>query len=323
MRDDPSDADGRHSRPASARADGGRARGRDDGRSDETLAGASESDVDGQAGRSRDALRLDIERLRERNEQLQTTYARARKAEYRRAALGMATLGVVAVAGAAVVPVVRTILLVLGATGLFGAVLTYYLTPERFVAAAVGRGVYRATAADRRALAAELGLADRRVYVPVAESGPRVRLFVPQFEEYTIPPDAELAETLVVPDDETGRGVSFTPTGRDLYESFTEAVSGDPEADPRVLTTQLCDALVEQFELVVATDVDYDTGERRVTVSVEGSVYGPADSVDHPVVSVLAVGLARSLDEPVVADATGPDGDGSDFVVTYRWDRSR
>jgi hypothetical protein len=267
-----------------------------------------------------DSLRLELERLRERNEQLQETYARARKAEYRRAALGMAVLGVVAVASAALLPVVRDVLLVLGATGLFGAILIYYLTPERFVAAAVGRGVYRAMATDRTALVAELGLADERVYVPTAETGGRVRLFVPQFEEYTVPPVEALDGPLVVPADEAGRGLTLTPTGRDLYESFVDAVSGDPESDPRVLVTQLCDALVEQFELVATTDVDYDTGDRRVTVSVDGSVYGPADDVDHPVVSVLAVGLARTLDRHVVADASATDGDGSDFVVTLRWE---
>jgi len=269
-----------------------------------------------------DALRLELERLRERNEQLRATYARARKAEYRRAALGMAVVGVVAVAGAALLPVVRTVLLVLGATGLFGAVLTYYLTPERFVAAAVGRGVYRSMAEDRSALAAELGLADEHIYVPTTEMGTRVRLFVPQFEEYAVPPVDALDGPLVVPADEAGRGVTFTPTGRDLYESFADAVSGDPESDPRVLVTQLCDALVEQFELVEATDADYDVGERRVTVSVDGSLYGPADGVDHPVVSVLAVGLARTLEGPVVADASATENAGSDFVVTFRWEAS-
>lgn len=280
----------------------------------------SSAGVIGESEYSQEVLRLELERLRERNERLRETFARAKKAEYRSAALGMGVVGSVAIATAALLPVVRTILLVLGATGLFGAVLTYYLTPQRFVAADVGRGVYRAMSEDRSALVTELGLADKRVYIPVDEANSRVRLFVPQFEAYDIPPEEELDSVLVVPGDEAGRGVSFTPTGEDLYESFAEAVSGNPETDPRVVTTRLCDALVEQFELVDATEVDYDTAGRQLTVSVEGSVYGSGGGVDQPVVSVLAVGLARVLERPVRAEVAVTDGEDTDFVVTYRWD---
>jgi len=281
---------------------------------------AGRDDADS-ADLSRDALRLELERLRERNERLRTTYARAKQAEYRRAALGMGTLGMVALGAAALIPALRTILVVLGATGLFAAVLTYYLTPERFVAVDVGRGVYEAMESDRRALVADLGLGEARVYVPVDDAGSKVRLFVPQYDEYTVPAGEELDTLLVAPPDESGRGVAFTPTGRALYDSFVEAVSGSPPDDPGVVATQLCDALVEQFELIDATTIEYAPDDDRLTVSVEGDAYGRADELDHPVASVVAVGLARTLARPVVSETSSADGD-ADAILTFHWERT-
>ena len=93
------------------RPDGGRA-SEPDGEVSTAGAGGGANGADGRGGgltdadaadlqRSRDPIELELERLRERNERLRENYARARQAQYRRAALGLALLGVVALAGAA------------------------------------------------------------------------------------------------------------------------------------------------------------------------------------------------------------------------------
>lgn len=268
--------------------------------------------------RSHDDLVIELERLRERNRRLQATYERARTAQYRRTALGLAALGLVGIAGAVAVPELRDVLLVLGATGLFGGLLTVYLTPERFVAADVGRGVFETMADDRATLVTELGLTEQRVYAPVGNVGDRVRLFVPQYEDYDLPARDALTDSLVVPADETGRGATFAPTGRSLYDSFAEALPGEPPEQPGPLAEQVGDALVEQFELLDRTRVDAsETG--RLTVGVSETIYGPADRFDNPAVSLYAVALARALDEAVTVEVDAVDEGRAAYLLTVRW----
>ncbi|QLH81348.1 hypothetical protein [Halosimplex pelagicum] len=268
--------------------------------------------------RSHDDLVVELERLRERNRQLRATYERARTAQYRRTAIGLAALGVVGVASAALVPSLRDVLLVLGATGLFGGLLTFYLTPEQFIAADVSQSVYDTMAGDRTELVADLGLADERVYVPVGESGDRVRLFVPQYEDYELPDGDALADSLVVPAEKGGRGATFTPTGTPLYESLLESLPGDPAERPGPLAEQVSDALVEQFELLDNARID-DSEAGRLTVGIGETVYGPADRFDNPVASLYAVALARVLDEAVSVDIDTVTDGRDNFLLTYRW----
>lgn len=262
------------------------------------------------------ALRARLDALERENEQLRETYVRAKRSEYRRTALGLAALGVLAVAGAALFPAVSTVLLAIGATGLFGAVLTYYLTPERFVAASVGERVYRATARNYDAIAAELGLSDERVYVPGGTGEPTVRLFVPRAGDHTIPSAAALEDVFVVTDDEREYGIALQPSGETLYAEYVETMRSTPTDEPAGLAAQLTDALVEAFELVEVAAADVEAG--RATVGIEASAYGAVDGFDHPVVSFLAVGFARHLEDPVTATVT--DGDERyDSLVTLAW----
>jgi len=63
--------------------------------------------------------------------------------------VGLALVGVGAALGAVVFPDGREVLFALAAVGLFGGVLTYYLTPGTFVAAdVVGERIYAAMAAN-------------------------------------------------------------------------------------------------------------------------------------------------------------------------------
>lgn len=260
------------------------------------------------------ALRARVETLENEVERLETDLSAARRTSYRRTAVGMAVLGGLALAGAAAFPGVRTVLVALGGTGLFAALLTYYLTPERFVGAGVATGVYTALAGNLEALAADLELADAAVYVPV-DGDPAARLFVPEQPPAVADvPDADaLRDTLVVTPEH--RGLSLRPTGGPLAAEFAEAAAPVPER-PGTLARAAAEALVEQFELVETADTD--VGDGRVSVRVSGSAYGPVDRLDHPVASFLATTLATTLAEPVDLDVTS-DGDG-EYLVTCRWD---
>lgn len=264
-------------------------------------------------------LQLQVELLREENERLRRSYALARRSSYRRSALGLAVVGGLAVAGAVLFPAAREVLLALGGTGLFGAVLTYYLTPERFIAADVGTAVYGAMADTEGAIVDDLGLTEETVYVPTDASNPEAWLFVPQHVEYEIPDDDALASPFVVGDEANERGVSIRPTGSPLVREFDAVRTGDPGDDPAAAIDQLADAVTEQFELAEGLDADIARDERRVTVAVTDSSFGAVDRFDHPIPSVLAVGLAVALDAPVVAETTVAENERADYLVTLRW----
>jgi hypothetical protein len=267
-----------------------------------------------------EALAAKVEVLTEENRRLRAEYRRARKTEYRRTAIGFALLGIVALAGAVVFPGSREILLALSGTGLFAAVLVRSLTPERFIAAPVGTRVYEAHASTGRALAGDLGLSERRVYVPVGrgEDPSTVRLFVPQ-DAGVDPPDPEAVDV----DDafavsETHRGLLVHPTGAGLYRDFEGDLSGAPAEDPAALGEQVLDALVDGFEMVDAGRVAAE--DERLSIAVRGSVYGDVDGFDHPVASFVAVAVATTREVPVALE-TAEDEDGRyDGVVTCRWD---
>jgi len=270
------------------------------------------------------AMAARIEALEAETRRLRAESRRAKRTRYRRTAAGLAGVGVVAALAGVLFPDASGVLFALAGTGLFAAVLTRYLTPERFVAADVGERVYASLAANHEGLAATLGLADARVYVP-RDGDPR--LFVPQYDRHELPDDDALAETLVVPETERARGLSLRPTGGALFDEFERTRSGPLARTPRALCDQLTAALVESFELADATEVDVDPTGGRASIAVYGSAYGPGDRFDDPLVSLLAVGLAVGLDRPVRAtvDRTGgpgrgdSDGDADGFVATFRW----
>lgn len=268
----------------------------------------------------REELAARAELLERENRRLRDRIARTRRTSHHRTALGLAAVGVVAGVGALAFPASRTVLFALAGTGLFAAVLTYYLTPERFIAAAVGERVYAATASTGDELIADLGLTDVALYVPTADVGDEsfapVRLFVPQHRNYAVPDADALDSALVVSDDERGRGVSLLPTGAGLFREFETSLAGDLAADPATLAAQLGDALVEDFELVDSASVEYDAETDRVTVAVIGSAYGPVTRFDHPVASFVATGLAVGLQTPVRLEAVDADDERGRYLVT-------
>lgn len=265
-----------------------------------------------------EALLARLETLEEDNERLRRELSAARRTSYRRTALGMAFLGGLSLLGAGLLPDVRNLLIALGGTGLFGAVLTYYLTPERFVAASVGEAVYTTLATNLESVAGELELSDSMVFVPV-DGDPAVRLYLPErpYEVGGVPDSDRLRSTIVVGGGH--RGLSLRPSGDALRKELQE-VAGPLSDDPGELVATVAEALVEQFELADVADPDVD-GDGRATLRVSESAYGPVDRLDHPVASLLSTTLADALEEPVELEVTGLEEEPG-HLVTCRWEAS-
>jgi hypothetical protein len=284
---------------------------------------AQEVDPGIQAGaeENTEELRARLELLREENRRLRDTHARLRQTRQRRTVIGLAGLGVIGLAGGALFPAGRVVLIVLGATGLFGALLTWYLTPERFVAAEVGERIYAALARNLVGITDELGLADRRVYVPLPEAPHREAvLYVPQSEAADLPSPATLETVFVVPDEPQYRGLAIRPTGEPLIEELQRAAAGGFATTPVPLADQLTEGLREQFELVDTIHPELNPEDTRATFAISGSAYGDIDRFDHPVPSLLGSGFAVGLDTAVeIAVDRTPDSRG-EFLVTVRWE---
>lgn len=263
-----------------------------------------------------------IELLAEENRRLREEYVRARQSNYRRTALGLLAVGAVSGLAALAFPQTRDVLFALAGTGLFAAVLTYYLTPERFIAASVGERVYAAFAATGDELVSELGLRDERVYAPASaddEAFAGVRLFVPRRSDYSVPDPERLQSLFVVADDEREQGISVPASGASLYREFRRTMVDDLSNRADRLAVQLVDGLIEGFEVAETEAPDLDTERGRVTVEVSETAYGAVDQFDHPVPSFLAVGLADRLGTPVTVETRVVE-DGESSVVTCSWD---
>ncbi|WP_348608938.1 hypothetical protein [Halobaculum rarum] len=284
--------------------------------------------VDGIDGSGRDSddergdpdgrtLRARVDLLEAENRRLRRAYARQRTTEYRRAAVALVGVGAAALVGAAAFPSVRQVLVVVAAIGVFAGVLTRYLTPERFVSAAVGERVYAALADNEASLAAELGLRSDRVYVPVG--GPdTARLFVPERRDYDLPDGETLSETtLVVTESDAQRGLSLTPTGGPLYREFERSAAGDPGSTPGRIGDGIAEAIVEAFELASSVTVDVDAGNGRASFDVAEGTLGDGTRFDDPVASTLAVGLAVGLDTPVSTEVASTE---RGYTITCRWE---
>lgn len=251
------------------------------------------------------------ELLAEENRRLRSEYTRAQQSKYRRTAIGLAAVGCLAVLGGILFPNGREVLFTLGATGLFGGILTLYLTPTKFVAADVGERVYTAMATNERAIADELGIASEQLYVPDENTA---RLYLPQSADFVIP---DARDGPIIVNDES-RGLLLEVTGAALFEEFERALTGELAETPTVLAEQLADGIVEQFELATAIDSDVDLEDGRATFEVTESAFGDLDRIDHPIVSFLAVGVAVALDRSVSVEVTADDKT-TDWLVTCRW----
>lgn len=255
--------------------------------------------------------------LRDENERLRSDDARTRGLRYRRLGLGLAILGTLAGLSVFAFPDAQNVLFAVAATGLFGGVLTYYLSHGDFLDARVCDRIYAAAATNGRALVDARDLRDERIYVPDEDGG--TRLFVPKEADTEIP----RVPTQSFVDAGHKRGAILEPTGEGLFREFERRDSGELADSPSQLATQLADAIVEQFELARGADpaVEHANGTRRVDVTITDSVLGDVDRFDHPIASFFAVGLAVGLQRPISLEITSRS-DRSGWVATYTWNAS-
>ena len=277
------------------------------------------SDTTGGESQSREELVTQIRLLTEENKRLRESYTQAKQTQYRQTALSLTGVGVLASMGAIVVTSASTVLFALAGVGFFGGILTYYITPEQFVSADVGRSVYQVLADNEATLAQELGLTTEQVYIPDGTTDPDVKLFVPQTAGDPLPSPQAVQQCIVVTEGQT-KGLAFQPSASRLFHSFKQTLPGSLDSEPATMADQLTEALVEQFELLESASTDFAPDEGRLTVSCVGSAYGPIDRFDHPVKSFLAVGIATGLDTPVSVESVESTDDRTEYYVTCRWE---
>lgn len=256
-----------------------------------------------------------LRQLEEENERLRARYSTARQSQHRRTALGLAGVGLFAGGLAGVVPMVREPLIGIAAIGLFSAVLTWYLTPERFIPADVGQSVFEPLSRNEASLADQLGLSDERIYLET-EAG--FRLYIPQRSSEQLPDVADLTHPLVVADGADESGLSLEPSGAGLYREHRATRSSQPKAVSKA-AAQLGESLREHFELVRSYEFDVDADDSRVTVELTEPAYDDPAVFDHPIVSFLGVGLADQLNKPVRVEVAELDSDAETWSVTLRW----
>lgn len=222
-------------------------------------------------------------------------------------------LGVLFLVGGIVYMEAQTVLLSLGGTGLFAAVILYSLSTDAMQRPSIGEYVHTALGENERQIVTALELSDNRIYVPIEDSDPIVRLYIPRDAKGTLPTD-DVLQSAIQGDDYVS-GVSLRPSGEPLFREFEQVLKRPLSGEPLTLVHQLTDGLVEQYEIVQGVSVDILND--RAHIRFEKSTMAVEEMFDHPIASFLAVGVARGLDQPVtVTDIVKLD---RGLVVTLAW----
>lgn len=275
-------------------------------------AGATGADSGDMSDREAELV-AEREVLRTENERLRREYRRATRVTYRKSALALFGLGVLALVGAAAFPTVADVFIALGGIGCFGGVLTYYLAPERVLTASVGQHVFDAVRSNTSRLVDELGLQETAVFVPRDDA---VRVFRPQHPAFELP--GETDRLFVVADDPREQGVALDTAGTGLFEEFERGLAGPFADDVTAAADQLAEAVVEQFELAGHVAPDPEPADGRIVFGVSDPAITPLDAVEHPIPAFLGTGVAGFRAEPVeVTVQTGDDR--FDAVVGIEW----
>jgi len=220
-------------------------------------------------------------------------------------------LSAIALGGAAAFPTTRDVFIALAGTGIFGAILLLLLTNERLVTVSVTRALTTALGGNNATLLAELDADGTPQYVPAELNSVGVKLFCPRDDTIGPATESELDSVIVARGNEY-HGLSLDPSGRNLFLEF-EALVTESMDDPEVALQAMREAITDQFELADTVDIDsieYTAADelREVTLRVEGCVIGPIDQRDHPIQSLISIGLVRVLDRPVSASFAETDG---------------
>ena len=265
-------------------------------------------------------LQAENEILREEIRRLRREYYRSKRTTFRRTAIGLGVIGLLGLTSAIIFPDQRTVFIALGATGIFAGLLTFYLTPERFVTSTIAEGIYRSYDSLGIELISQLGLSDRRVYFPIrSKSDPgAAKLFIPQEHKFQIPDSSSLNGPFVITESDRKRGIILEPIGNSLLDEFRSGV--DTEDDDLVTVVEaLTASLVDQFEIAETAVADVDRVTSSATVGISGSSIGLFDKFDHPIVSLIGVGMAMTLNQPVSVHTRTKVDDRYEFIVVCEW----
>jgi hypothetical protein len=254
---------------------------------------------------------------------------------YRLTGLGLVVLGTGATIGAALVPdaPLQELLVAFAGAGLFGGVLAYWIRPDATADVDPPERVYAAFAATGDALVDDLGLGDRRVYVP-GDDAPDG--FAPVYlalahSERSIPVagshrpvfDRGQRDRRQVREDDQGASVhgsvvTVYPTGAALFDGYESVSTAELASDPVELGDQLTTGLVRGVELAGSAEADVDALAGDAEIDVQRPSFGALTRFDHPVASFLGVGFALGLDAPVTV-RTLRVGDHA-FRVVCEWE---
>ncbi|SEO83459.1 hypothetical protein SAMN05216388_102076 [Halorientalis persicus] len=253
--------------------------------------------------------------LESENERLQSRLET--RVTYRRAAALLLAFAAVAVGAVQVFPSERDVLFALAGTGTFGAVLLLTLTAEQLLPARAVRSVCETTSRNRAAIAHALGADGPIRYVPT-ETGV-ARLYVAATERDSIPPAETLTSTVV--DEDGYYGIALEPTGRDLLTEVRQQ-SGDLPEDVDSALPMLFEAATDLFEFAeTVKTINYsepaESGRTEVTIKVVDNTVGTPTGIDHPIRSLVGVGLTTVVDGPVETRAT-TDDDGEPLLI-FGW----
>jgi len=253
----------------------------------------------------------DLERslLRTENERLRQELERTTQTTYRRTALALLVVGLSGIAGGVAFPAGRTVLVVVGAIGVFGGILTWYLTPDTVLSVSVAESITDAHARTVADLQRDLDLRDDIVYAPAPGCVAETKVFLPLHAAYELPEDLDDLFQTDTPD--PTRGVALQPTGAQLYRALDRSL--DESLDAGRLPDAVPEGLVEQFELATSARGELDTN--AFTVQLEGPAIDRLDRPDHPIVSFVGVATAQALDQPIRVDAVNP----TDGRITLTW----
>lgn len=278
---------------------------------------------------SQDELLAQLQSLEAENNRLRSAYAAAQQSRYRRTAIALCVVGVVSVGAGILLSASQPIFFAIGATGVFAGVMTYYLSPNQFVAATIGDRLVEANVATLTAFVQTLGLSGIIVYVPTADATVQtdVLAFLPQSTEYTMPTD--ITPGVVANADPAAQGIATIPVGGLLLDEFTRALTTDRATEPEALGEQLGEAITDQFELASSVEIETAiTGESdsdeipagRLTVVCSDPVFSAVTAFDHPIGSFVASGVATALNRPVELRVDEGSSNADTYQATVSWE---
>lgn len=267
----------------------------------------------------------EIKRLEEEVQSLRSQYLVGRQFRYRRMGVALGLVGIGIYLTSWFFPESREFLLIVGGTGLFTAVLVFYLTPERFVPASQSEQIFDPLLKNLQDLAYEFGLRGPTVYVPTGghrDSGglKDVTLFIPEDENYNLPSPNELAQRSVIRTNSKQRGLSVRPSASSLIQNFAASLSSGLASNPTHLSAQLVDGLTNSLELIGSGSEEVHTDENSVAFRISSPFYSNIDRFDNPIPSFIGTGLAAGLDSPVeVSVRESSENEIGDYVIDCEW----